>query len=127
MVSCSVWKQRDSHSHTPLLLPYLGVDLVKQGEKEGVEVSQEEGEDASELPLEGNSRMVVLQLGDGLKQGRAHQTQQRHDDLQLSKTFSRQIIISSHKAAPFYLCISVFLSTLNIFSDCYSYSILSGL
>lgn len=86
-------------SHTETLLSYLGVDFVKQGEQKGVEVSQEEGKDSSQLPFEGNSRMVVLQLGDGLKQRRTHQTQQRHDDLQLSKTFkvtstsSCQIII----------------------------------
>lgn len=65
------------------LLHYLGVDLVKQGEQEGVEVPQEEGEDAAQLPLEGDARMVILQLGDGLKQRGTHQAQQRHDDLQL--------------------------------------------
>lgn len=67
------WVHRESvqlvslgrHTHT--LVPYLGVDLVKQGEEKCVEVSEEEGKDASELPLEGNSRMVVLQLSDGLK------------------------------------------------------------
>lgn len=66
-----------------LALTYLTVDLIKQGEQEGVEVSKEESEDASQLPLQGDSRMVVLQFGNGLKQRRTHQTQQGHDDLQL--------------------------------------------
>lgn len=67
------------------MLPYLGVDLIEQGEQKGVEVSKEEGKDASQLPLEGDSGMVVLQLSDGLKQRRTHQAQQRHDELQLDK------------------------------------------
>lgn len=68
------------------LLPYLSVDLIKQGEQKGVEVPQEEGEDAPKLPLQSDPRMVILKLGDRLKQRRTHQTEQRHDDLQLFKT-----------------------------------------
>lgn len=74
-----------THTQPHTLLKYLSVDLVKQGEQKGVEVPQEEGEDASELPLEGDPRMVILKLSDGLKQRRTHQTKKRHDDLQLSK------------------------------------------
>lgn len=79
-----VWGE-NSHTHSLTLLSHLSVDLVKQGEQKGVEVPQEESEDASELPLEGNPRMVILKLSYGLKQRRTHQTKQRHDDLQLSK------------------------------------------
>lgn len=74
--------QTRTQTHT---LPYLIVDLIKQGKQEGVEVSQEEGKDASQLPLEGNPGMIVFQLSNGFKQRRTHQTQQRHDDLQLSR------------------------------------------
>lgn len=66
-------------------LQYLGVDLIKQGEQKRVEVSEEEGKDASELPFEGNPRVVVLQLSNGLKQRWTHQPQKRHDDLHLNK------------------------------------------
>lgn len=68
------------------LLPYLSVDLIKQGEQKGVEVPQEEGEDAPKLPLQGDPRMVILKLSNRLKQRRTHQTEQRHDDLQLFTT-----------------------------------------
>lgn len=53
-----------------LRTPYLGVDLVKEGKEEGVEVSQQKSEDASQLPLEGDPRMVILQLGNGFEQRR---------------------------------------------------------
>lgn len=56
--------QTCTKTHT---LPYLCVDLIKQGKQEGVEVSQEEGKNASQLPLEGNPRMIVLQLSNGFK------------------------------------------------------------
>lgn len=66
-------------------LQYLGVDLIKQGEQKRVEVSEEKGKDASELPFEGDPRMVVLQLSNGLKQRWTHQAQKRHDNLHLKK------------------------------------------
>ncbi|TNN34139.1 hypothetical protein EYF80_055702 [Liparis tanakae] len=59
------------------------VSLSMKREQEGVEVPQEEGEDAPQLPLEGDAGMVVLHLSDGLEQRRTHQAQQRHDELQL--------------------------------------------
>lgn len=97
------------------LLPYLSVDLVKQGEQKGVEVSQEEGKDAPELPLEGDPRMVILKLGDGLKQRRTHQTEKRHDDLQLSKTVqntNNYFTLNNNnpqETTPIYLFVFVFL------------------
>lgn len=86
-----------THTRTHTVVPYLSVDLIEQGKQKRVEVSQEEGEDSSQLPLEGDTRVVVLQLSDGLKQGRTHQTQQRHDDLKLDQNRLKSPLTSSNQ------------------------------
>lgn len=85
------------------MLPYLSVDLIKQGEQKGVEVPQEEGEDAPKLPLQGNPRMVILELSDRLKQRRTHQTEQRHDDLQLFRTVQMNALSLGTRLRLFFL------------------------
>lgn len=105
----------------PGLLCYLRVDLVKQGKQEGVEVPQEEGEDAAQLPLEGDAGMVVLQLCDGLKQRRTHQAQQGHDDLQLVVTMNSLV-----EAEPLGLAEEPTFS-MTIFTSFFSYQLRSSL
>lgn len=48
------------NTHIQVYLSYLGIDLVKQGEEEGVKISKEEGEDSSQLPLECDTRVIIF-------------------------------------------------------------------
>lgn len=54
---------------------HFKVDLIHECNNEGVEISQEEGKDATELPLQGNPRVVVLQGADYIKQHRTEHPQ----------------------------------------------------
>lgn len=80
-------------AHLPIeaYLLYLGSNLIKQGEEEGVKVSQEKGKDSSQLPLEGDTRVIILQFCDGFKQRRTHQPQQRHHKLHLRHRTSESV------------------------------------
>lgn len=77
-----VWLKTSWHICLQYLL-YLLIDIINKGKQEGIEVSQEQGKDAAQLPLQGNPRMIILQFSDGLKQRWTHQTQQRHYNLHL--------------------------------------------
>lgn len=50
-----------------IYLPYLFINIIEQGKKKGVKVSQEEGKDTSQLPLEGYTGMIIFQLCYGFK------------------------------------------------------------
>ena len=83
---CDITKvsHTSKHTHTP---SHFEVDLVHQCDDEGVEISQEEGEDASQLPLQGDTRVVVLQGADDVKQHGAEHPQQGHDHVNLRNTW----------------------------------------
>lgn len=54
---------------------HFEVDLIHECNDEGVEIPQEEGEDATQLPLQGDARVVVLQGADDVKQHGAEHPQ----------------------------------------------------
>lgn len=54
---------------------HFEVYLIHQCDDEGVEISQEEGKNATQLPLQGNTRVVVLQGADDIKQHGAEHSQ----------------------------------------------------
>lgn len=65
------------------LSPYFFIDVIHQGQQECVEVPQEEGKDASQLPLQPDTRMVIFECSDGFKQGGAKHAQQGHHNFNL--------------------------------------------
>lgn len=52
--------------------PYLVINFIKESKEEGVKISQEEGENSPQLPLKGNTGMIIFQLCNGFKQWRTH-------------------------------------------------------
>jgi len=54
---------------------HFKVDLIHQCNDEGVEVSQEEGKYSTQLPLQGDARVVVLQGADDVEQHGAEHSQ----------------------------------------------------
>lgn len=64
---------------------HLKVDIVHEGQEKRVEVSQEKGKDASQLPLQPGAWVVVLQGSDGFKERGTKHAKQRHHDLHLEK------------------------------------------
>lgn len=79
-----LWLQKMLGNLASQLSAYFFVDIIHQGQKERVEVSQEEGKDAHQLPLQTDAWMVVFKCGNSFKQGRAKHAQQGHHDFNLS-------------------------------------------
>lgn len=55
--------------------PHLNVYLIHECNDECVEVSQEEGKYATQLPLQGHTRVVIFQGADDVKQHGAEHPQ----------------------------------------------------
>lgn len=59
------------------------MDIIHQGQEKCVEVPQEERKDASQLPLQSNAWVVILQGSNGFKQRGTKHPEQGHHDLHL--------------------------------------------
>lgn len=62
---------------------YLEVDVIHQSQEKCVEVPQKKCKDASQLPLQSNAWVVILQGSDGFKQRRTKHPKQRHHNFYL--------------------------------------------
>lgn len=81
--SSSLWARPTLISHTAIkhyhtssrVDSHFQVDLIHEGDDESVEVSQEKRKDATQLPLQGHTRVVVFQGADDVKQHGAEHSQ----------------------------------------------------
>lgn len=62
---------------------YLEMDVIHQGQEKRVEVPQKKCKDASQLPLQSNAWVVILQGSDGFKQRGTKHPKQRHHNFYL--------------------------------------------
>lgn len=62
---------------------YLEVDVIHQGQEKCVEVPQKECKDTSQLPLQANARVIILQGSDCFKQRGTKHSEQGHDNFYL--------------------------------------------
>lgn len=83
---------------------YLEVNIIHQGQEKRVEVPQEECKDASQLPLQSNAWVIILQGGDGFKQRGTKHSKQGHHNFYLGNQESLDYLCHQYHLLGHHLC-----------------------